>query len=240
MKWNIDKEKLRERVAKWLIKFRRIKSVSMTMTEINEMIAENLPETVEVPVPGCKGELVIYRAVINVPGGSDHFAITLYCSLHIESMANPIYRANVNISGIAWPAYDREGRRIFLDNIKVQSIRLVQDEYSILQDTKQIMSMFLPGPFRSVIGATVNSTLNVLSAGVYKEARNYLSLYMFGNKQKVLDYHKPELERVVKQLNDDGDLCYELDLTDFDERLFAELGKDVQIRDGELQFVFHR
>lgn len=239
-RFRIDKEKLEQRIARWLIKFRRVKSVSMTADEINELLSENLPETFEIPVPGCKGELIIQSAQVRMPALSDHFQVTLHCALHVESMGNPIYRAHVNISGSAWPAYDHANKRIYLNNIKVQEIKLIQDEYALLRDTKHIMSMFVPGPIRSVLGATLKTTLNVLSAATLRDTRSYLSIYVSGNKQKVLDYHKPELEKVVKQINDDGDLSYELDETIFEEQLFAEFGKDVRVKDSELQFIFHR
>lgn len=237
--WQFDQEKLRQRIAKWLIKFRRVKSVAMTAQEINELLDESLPETFDIHVPGCKGELIIQRAVITMPPLADHFVVQLHCALHVEAMANPIYRAHVNIAGIAWPAYDHQNKRIYLNNIKVKEIKLVGDEYALLKDTKQLMALFVPGPLRTVFGATMKTTLNVLSAGTISEAQSYLAIYMSGNKQKVLDFHKPELEKVVKQINDDGDLSYDLDESIFEEKLFAELGKKVRVKDGELQFVFH-
>lgn len=239
-RFQIDREKLEQRIARWLIKFRRVKSVSMSADEINDLLSENLPESFEIPVPGCKGELIIQTAQVRMPPLSDHFNIILHCALHIDSMGNPIYRAHVNINGIAWPAYDDANKRIYLNHIKVKDIKLIQDEYALLQDTKQLMSMLVPGPIRSVLGVTLKTTLNVLSAATLTDTKSYLGLYVSGNKQKVLDYHKPELEKVVKQINDDGDLSYELDQSIFEEKLFAELGKDVQVKDGELQFVFHR
>lgn len=237
--WKFDRERLEQRITRWLIKFRRVKSVSMSAQEINELLDENLPETFEIPVPGCKGELIIQQAEVSMPPLKDHFVVELRCALHIETMANPIYRAHVNIGGIAWPAFDTEHGRIYLNNIKVQNIKLVQDEYALLKDTRHLMVKLMPGPLRSVLGATMKTTLNVISNSSIKDAQNYLSIYVFGNKQKVLDYHKPELEKVIKQINDNGDLSYDLDKSIFEEQLFAELGKNVRVQNGELQFVFH-
>jgi len=237
---NIDMEAIRRWFITQLIKFKRIKFVSSTAEEINAMLAENLPENFEFPVPGCKGELEVIEAKVTMPLAGNYLQITLFCSMRIETMGNPIYRAHINISGIAWPSYIKPLKRIQLDKIKVQQIKLIQDEYALLKDTKQLLSMFVPGAIRSVLGMTMKTTLNVLgSTATTKDAQQYLSLYLQGNKQKVLDYHKPELEKLVTELNAQGELSYALEEDDFEEQLFARYGKSVRVKNGELQFVFH-
>lgn len=240
MALKIDKTKLHQWLARWMIKLRRIKSVTMEADELNHLLSQNLPETFAFPVPGAKGELLIQRAKVAMPQLADHFIINLFCALHVDSMANPIYRAHVDIEGVAWPAYDKDKKLIFLKDIQVNKITLVQDEYSVLKDTRQLIAALVPHPIRSVFGATMKTTLNILSSGTYTDAREYLSLYMLGNKQKILDFHKPELEKVVARLNDDSELQYQLNEQDFEERLFAEMGQDVQIKRGQLHFIFHR
>lgn len=235
----IDKTKIQQWLARWMIKLRRIKSVTMEADELNTMLSQCLPETFAIPVPGAKGELVIQQAKITMPQLADHFTVNLFCALHVDSMANPIYRAHVDIEGIAWPAYDKDKKLIYLKNIQVKKITLVQDEYSLLKDTRQLISTLVPNPIRTVFGATMKTTLNILSSGTYREAREYLSIYMLGNKQKVLDFHKPELEKVVARLNDDAELQYQLNDGDFEEQLFAEMGKDIQVKNGQLHFIFH-
>lgn len=239
MSWEKHKSTIRQWLAKWLVKFKRIKSVTFSAEEINQLLSGNLPEKFDIHVPGCKGEVEIQTATVSMPQLSDHFDIHLFCALRIESLGNPIYRAHIDIKGVAWPAYDNHQKLIYLNQIKVEKISLVQDEYSLLNDTRQIISLMVPGPLKSVLGVTMKTTLNIISNGSYKDAQQYLSLYMFGNKQKVLDYHKPELEKVVKHLNDSGDLQYPLDNNIFEEQLFADLGKEVKIKNGELHFIFH-
>lgn len=238
MAFKLDKTSLRQWLIRWMVKLGRVKSVTMSAEEINTLLGENLPETFAIPVPGAKGEAIIQSAKVSMPPLADHFVIHLFCALNIDSMANPIYRAHVDIEGVAWPGYTPENKQIFLTNIQVKRMTLVQDEYSLLKDTRHLMNSLVPEPIRSVFGVTVKTTLNVLSRGIYKDAKQYLSLYMLNNKQKILDYHKPDLEKVVKQLSDDAELNYYLDENDFEERLFAEFGKAVLVKNGELQFIF--
>ncbi|BDX06102.1 hypothetical protein [Planctobacterium marinum] len=238
MALNLDKTSIRQWLIRWMVKLGRVKSVTMSADEINALLGENLPETFNIPVPGAKGEVIVQTAKISMPPLADHFVIHLFCALNIDSVANPIYRAHVDIEGVAWPAYNRENKQIFLTDIKVGKMTLIQDEYSLLKDTRQLMNSLVPEPIRSVFGVTVKTTLNVLSRGIYKDAKQYLSLYMLNNKQKILDYHKPDLEKVVKRLSDDAELNYYLDEHNFEEQLFAEFGKAVIVKNGELQFIF--
>lgn len=240
MALNINKNRIRECLIRWMIKLGRIKSVVMTAEEINGFLSDNFPESFEIPVPGAKGEAIIQRAEVSMPPLSDHFVIHLFCALNIDSMGNPIYRAHVDIEGVAWPAFNKSDSQIYLNNIQVKKMTLVQDEYSLIKDTRQLINLLVPEPIRSVFGVTVKTTLNVLSRGVYKDAKQYLSLYMLNNKQRILDYHKPDLEKVIKRLNDEAELHYFLDDSNFEERIFAEFGQNVVVKDGVLQFIFRK
>lgn len=234
-----SKEKLKHWLFSWLIKFKRIKTVSLSAEELNSMLDANLPESFGFPVPRSKGRLDIKKATLEMPTDANHFEITLFCGVHIEMLANPIYRANIEILAHALPHFDVHEKVIQLAQINIASMTLVQDEYSLLKDTKYLMQQIVPGPVKSVLGVTMKTTLNIISNGTYDDARTYLSLYLDGSKQKVLDYHRPELEKIVLRLNNNGDLQYRLNEDVLEERLFADHGREVKVQNGSLQFVFH-
>lgn len=238
MNKKITKERIKRWILKFLIKTRRIRSVSLTADELNQMLATNLPETFSFPVPGSKGELEIQSATISMPRDANELHVALFCAVRIDSMANPIYRAHVEIFGTALPNFDKERRVIHLKEARLGEMNIVQDEYALLKDTKHIISLVVPGPLKSVLGATMKTTLNILSNGTYKDIQSYLSLYLHGSKQKILEYHRNDIERLVLNAIENGDLEYPLDTQIMEERIFAELGNDVQVRDGELQFIF--
>jgi hypothetical protein len=238
MNKKITIERIKRWILKLLIKSKRVKSVAISADELNGMLAGNLPETLGFPVPGSKGELVIQNATISMPLRANELHVRLFCALRIDTMANPIYRAHVEILGTALPGYDKQRRVIHLKKAQLTDMRIVQDEYALLKDTRQIIGTLLPSPIKSVFGATMKTTLNILSNGTYSDMRGYLSLYLHGSKQKILDYHRPELEKLVLHAIDSGDLDYRLDERIFEERVFAELGNDVKVHNGELHFVF--
>lgn len=234
-----DKPKWKRRLIKALIKLKRIKFVAFSEEELNNLLSANLPEEFQFPVPGSKGSLVLTRADITMPSHLDHFKVSLLCNLKIETMANPIYKAHIKITGEAYPDYCVEQNIVRLKRAKILDVGLIQDEYAVLKDTQFIMQQIVPNPLKTVIGVTMKTTLNILSNGTYKDVKNYLSIYLDGSKQKVLDYHRPQIEDIVKDLVENGDLEYALDATDMEESLFIELGRDVKVKDGELRFYFH-
>ncbi len=242
MPQKFDKEAIKQWFIRLLVKFRRIKTVSLSAEELNSMLDVNLPESFTFPVPGSKGTLTINQALLSMPPGAHHFELELACSINIVSLANPIYRANIVINITALPDFDITTKVIQLQEIKILGITLVQDQYALLQDTKYLINQLMPGPIKTVLGVTgitVKSTLNILSNGTYDDVKGYFSLYLDGSKQKVLDFHKPELEKIILRLDHNGDLQYRMDESIFEERLFAELGKEVRVEDGKLHFVFH-
>lgn len=233
------KTKLKRWFFKLMIRTKRIKHVSFTPEELNEMLGASLPESFALTVPGCTGNFVIESADLTMPAGGNHFHVALFCSLHIEAVANPIYRAHLLVELKGLPFYEKSRYLVRLQRVSIHDMKLVKDEYGLIKDTKYIISSLVPSPLKSVITATVSTTLNVLSNGIYPDMKSYLSLYLTGSKQKIIDYHRPELESIVINLAESGDLEYQLDREILEESLFAELGKDVQVKDGELQFIFH-
>ncbi|UAA37927.1 DUF1439 domain-containing protein [Paraneptunicella aestuarii] len=223
-----------------MIHSKRIKQVSFTADELNEMLAANLPETFNLPVPGCRGWLVVESANLSMPLNDNLIDVALFCSMKIESMATPIYRAHLLINVAGTPSYDPETSMVRMQNIEVVGVHLVKDEYSLIKDTKSLINQLIPSPVTSLVANTLKTTLQLFSAGAYQEVSDYLSLYLLGSKQKIVDYHRPEVEKIITEMAESGDLEYEMDRDILEEHLFADLGKEVEVQNGELVFIFHR
>lgn len=234
---------LKEKIKHWffsvLIRTKRIKQVPFTTEELNALLAENLPETFPLSVPGCKGELVIEAAELTLPQDENRFYVGLFCAMHISSLGNPIYRAHLLINLAGTPFYDENNGVVRMHDSEVLGVHLVKDEYGLLKDTRSIIGQLTPNPIKGLLNTTIKTTLNLLSAGTYQEVSDYLSIYLTGSKQKIVDFHRPEVENIIKELADSGDLECKMDPEILEEKLFAQYGKEVKVEDGVLLFVFH-
>ena len=68
--------------------------------------------------------------------------------------------------------------------------------------------------------------------------KEYLALFTEANKQKVLDFHRPQIERQITQSIEQGDIEYQLQAADFEEQIFADLGKHIDVEKHQLVFRF--
>lgn len=77
-----------------------------------------------------------------------------------------------------------------------------------------------------------------MTAGSSDLASDYLHIYLSGSKQKVLDYHKPQITQLIEEIKQDPELSYEMDEADWQEKLFREYGKQVIVEEGCVRFKF--
>lgn len=225
-------------MAKLLIKFGKLTHADYTAAEISELISPHLPSTFAIEVPAGNGELTLLEAEVSIGYKNSTVSVQLLGSLLVESMGNPIYRAHVVINLEATPFYDTETKVVKLSQLDMENVRLINDEYAILKDTQHILSAFVPRPFQNLLTGTVKSALGLITGGGSDAAANYLKLYLTGSKQKILEYHKPQLSSLVAELVHDEDLQYPLDTSDWEEYLFSLYGKEVVVEEGQLRFKF--
>lgn len=225
-------------VAKLLIKFGKLTHADYTADEISELISPYLPSTFKIEVPAGNGELTLLEAEVNIGYHNSTVSVQLLGSLVVESMGNPIYRAHLVINLEATPFYDVESKVVKLSQLNMVDVRLINDEYALLKDTQHLLSLFVPRPFQSLVTGTVKSALGIITGGGSDAASNYLKLYLTGSKQKILEYHRPQLSSLVADLIHDEDFQYELDTSDWEEYLFTLYGKEVVVEQGQLRFKF--
>jgi hypothetical protein len=84
----------------------------------------------------------------------------------------------------------------------------------------------------------MKTALNIMTGSIASEVNNYLKMYLSGSKQKVLDYHKPQIENIIVKLAASEDMQYSLSENNFEEGLFIQYGKEVVVEQGHLRFKF--
>jgi hypothetical protein len=63
-------------------------------------------------------------------------------------------------------------------------------------------------------------------------------MYIGGSKQRILDYHRHQIEDHVISAVAKADINLQLDPAEWRQNLFARLGKDVVVEDKQLRFYF--
>jgi hypothetical protein len=225
-------------LAKCLIRFKRLKHVDYSVADISQLIEPHLPTSFPISVPKGDGRFTLSKAKITMPTHSNFIQAEVLGSIEVTYLANPIYRAHVVLVVQAKPKYDGTTKNVFLTEIQVTDIHLLNDEYSILKDTSSLINLFVPSPVLSIVTGTMKTALNIMTGTIASEANNYLQMYLSGSKQKVLDYHKPQIENIIVELAASEDMQYSLDINDFEEGLFVEYGKEVLVEEGHLRFKF--
>lgn len=224
--------------ARILVKIGRLTHSDYTKEELNALFKPHLPINFDIDVPGGTGLLTIMDGEVTMPADSKQIHVQLICAFEVTRLSNPLYRGHLIVTLVATPAYCDTSKSVFVSAIHVDDIRLVNDEYALISDTRQLLSKLVPVPMQDLLVDTVRSTMGFITGGGSDAMANYLRLYLSGSKQKILDYHKPQITALLSDMASGDDLRYELDDQDWQEHLFRELGKDVIVEDGMLRFRF--
>ncbi|MDF2177120.1 hypothetical protein P2G88_02535 [Aliiglaciecola sp. CAU 1673] len=233
------KTRLKFWFAGWMVRFGQLKRIQMTAAELNEMLATNLPMRVPLNFTGgVKGLLKVLQATLHMPKEGSHLHIELLCDFHVEFMGTRLYQAHLLADIQALPRYDPHKRILLPEQISLLGLHLVNDNYALIQSSTELFQKLLPGGLGSLMGVTIGGAMGLLDTMPYADLRRYLSLYLSGSKQKILNYHRDDIEQELLSLAQSGEFHYRLDETLPDEALFARLGKEVKVEDGNLWFLF--
>jgi hypothetical protein len=193
---------------------------------------------VPISVPKGEGRFTLSKTTISMPINSNYIQVQVFGSIDITYLANPIYRAHVVLVVQAKPHYEHTTKNVLLTEIRITDIHMINDEYAILKDTTSLINLFVPSPVLSIVTGTMKTAFNVMTGTTASEANSYLQMYLSGSKQKVLDYHKPQIENVIIELAASENMQYSLDRNNSKEGLFIRYGKEVVVEDGHLRFKF--
>ncbi len=225
-------------IAKWLIRFNRLKPADYTGEELCDLVSVHLPITFPVSVPTGEGSFTLMSADVCMPPLKSVVAVNLLSSFSVEYHRKPLYRAHLEIAIEGKPLYDISTKEIRLTDVVINEIRLLQDEYSLLNDTRDLINLVVPNPVLSMFSDTLKNALDIVTGGSANDATAYLQLYAGGSKQRLLDFHKPQIQEIIIDLIAQKESCYPLDLTVFEEQLFSKWGKEVIVEEGKLRFKF--
>jgi hypothetical protein len=225
-------------LAKCLIRFKRLKHVDYSVEDISQLIEPHLPTSFPISVPKGDGRFSLSKAKITMPINTNYIQAEVLGSIEVTYLGNPIYRAHVVLVVQAKPKYDDTTKNVLLTDIRITDIHMLNDEYSILKDTSSLINLFVPSPVLSMVTGTMKTAFNIMTGTTASEANSYLQVYLSGSKQKVLDYHKPQIENIIVELAASEDIQYSLDKNDFEEGLFIQYGKQVVVEEGHLRFKF--
>lgn len=230
--------RLRIWTAKWLIRWGKLTHSDYTVDELNDLLAPHLPLNFDVDVPTGSGTLTLLEGQLSLPTDANRVDVQLLCAFDVNGKNSPLYRAHLIVTLQAIPDYDPETACVRICQLDVGEVRLVNDEYAFLNDSKDILNRLVPKPMQNLFMGTVLSTVGFMTAGGSDTLLNYLRLYLSGSKQRVLDYHRPQLTDLIQNLTRTDMLSYEMDDQDWQEYLFRRHGRQVLVEDGVLRFRF--
>jgi hypothetical protein len=225
-------------LAKCLIRFKRLKHVDYSVDEISQLIQPYLPLSMPISVPRGEGNFTLSKVNISIPISPNCIQAEVLGGIEVTYLANPIYRAHIILVVQAQPQYDHTTKNVLLTDIRITDIHMLNDEYSILKDTSSLLNLFVPSPVLSMVTGTMKTAFSIMTGTTASEARRYLQMYLSGSKQKVLDYHKPQIENLIIELAASEDMQYSLDINDFEESLFIQYGKEIIVEQGNVRFKF--
>jgi hypothetical protein len=240
------KDKLKVIGGRWLVRTQRLTHSAFTVAELNALVRPHFPCTMPIEVPVGMGSLTLMEAELSLNDEKNRIELELLADLRISVKTGPLYQAHLLVLLSATPAYLVEQKTVVLGDVSIDNILLVNDDYALITDTSSLLNSLGPLPVGAIlgrglkgpIGSTVKGVLNLFTAGMSEHALNYLRLYLDGSKQRVLDYHRAELEQKVKALVIEENIHYTLDASDWQEWLFCELGREVVVEQQELRFKF--
>lgn len=230
--------KLRLLFAKILIKVGKLRHADYSANELKQAVQPYLPQTFNIDVPISKGELTLLQAEVNMPKNQNIINVSLFASIIIGPVHKPIYRAHLSVLVDVVPKYDLNQKAVKIESMTAQNVTLINDEYAIVEDSRDLLALFVPKPLQNLLTDTMKSALGLMTAGGSDVASNYIKLYLSGSKKRILDYHKPQIENLVSEFGSRDDLQYQLGTDDFEEHLFCLYGKTVVVEDGHLRFKF--
>ncbi|WJG08190.1 DUF1439 domain-containing protein [Aliiglaciecola sp. LCG003] len=229
---------LQQLSARWMIKRGKLPHVDYSIEELNELAEPHFPQSFLVDVPVGKGTFTLLNAHIDIPSRSDSVHVKILASLDIDSAGTPLYRAHLSISLLVTPQYDVTSKTVSIEQMLLDSIELINDEYALLNNSRQLLDLVLPKGVQNLISGTFKSAIGLMTAGSSDMASDYLHLYLSGSKQKILNYHQPQIIKLIEELKQDPEFVYEMDEDDWQQKLFREYGKTVVVEDRCVRFKF--
>lgn len=220
----------------------------MEIIEVSRMINDWLPADFDIPVAASREPLAAVNlelvnldlTTVNIDGDSTHERLVaiIYCHFEVKMNHAVIFRTNLELELHADPNYCLNSKSIGICNAKLSKVTLVDGKDSFIKDVSTLANGILPSPLKGLFNVAMASTSAILGDEIVSGMTKYLSLYNFGNQQRIVDYHQKDIEDKIIELTQDADFRYQLNMVEFEEKLFSDYGKKIILREGKLVFVF--
>ncbi len=236
-----------------LVKLGKLRHDDYTLEELSPLVDKHLPMTIPVNIPVGNAQLTMVQSSLSLHPPSNQIALQLLGELNVTVMENRIYRAHIVLTLSGEPIYSTTSKTLSIDHVTLETISLVNDDYSLIKNTQFLLDKLVPSPVSALLGAKpfsegglsnnpltrgFKSALSLVSGGSSDQVTNYLSLYLNGSKQSVLDYHTPQIRALVNQYVSSIPTSYTITDKDWREALFVRLGKSVRVEPEALRFYF--
>ena len=236
-------QKLKEFFIRLLVKHGQVKSAPVEISEIESMVNDWLPEDFDIEISGGNAELKIISLNLSSKiskGNSkiEKLNIILFCNFKVKMNGSTIFNTHLNLKVIAEPDYSIKLKSIGVKNAELVNVDLINDKDSFIKDVSNLANGLLPSPLKGLFNVALASSKIILGEDVVSGMTRYLSIYNSGNQQKIVDYHRTDIENKIAEISLDPEMRYELDETDFQEKLFFDFGKSISLQKGVLQFCF--
>ncbi len=225
-----------------LIKIGRLTHDDFSRDELNALIQPHFPRLFHIDVPAGAGSVHVTEARVQFNAQQQRLALECFAELELNVLDAKIYRAHVILVVSAVPVYVPAEGIVRLTNVDVDVIQLVNDNFSFIKDTQDLISQILPGltlgkSLSNLLTQPLISVASVATTGRSDKIVNYLQLFLSADKQKILDHHKPDITRRLLSLLDEDTLYYKLS-EGWRELTFLRWGKQVSVEKDSLRFSF--
>lgn len=224
--------------ARLMIKLGKLKHDDFTKEELESSLNDLLPHEFHFDIPVGIAKVSLLEGTVNFDESHQTINGQLLASIVIQSAATTLYRAHMVVVLGATPVYDKSTKSVSLQAITFEHITLINDDYALIGDTQSLLSAFLPSNLNTLLGKTVQSALSLVTAGTSTKVQNYLTLFMAGSKQAILDYHTPQIRAAVLKEIASQPTHFKLRPEVWREALFSRYGERVAIEDNRLRFYF--
>lgn len=226
-------------IAGWgLVRLGKLTHDDFTQAELNALIAPHFPQRFPIRPPIGNGTVTLHRGQVTLNETTNRIGVQALASLEVSALSANIYRAHVMVTASCAPHYDAGTATLHLNSVRFEGARLINDDYALIKDTRFLIDKLLPGGIGDLLSQSVIGGLSVLSGGVSSQALDYLRLYLNGSMQRILDYHRPQIEAVMQEALAQTPLHHTMRQDHWREYLFSRLGQRVGVEDNRLRFYF--
>lgn len=223
-------------LAQWLVRLGKLTHDDFTKHELQALIDDRFPYSFSFDIPIGTGSVRVLEGNTLLDSARNRIGLQCLASLDIEVAASTIYRAHVVLAFSATPHYNASTSILSLTEMRTDAITLVNDDYALIKDTQFLLAKLFPQRLNTLISNSLKSAVSLFTAGTSDKASEYLSLYLTGSKQAILDYHIPQIDAEIKRQINQNDLQHIMRDNQWREVLFSRYGKSVRVEDDVLRF----